>query len=133
MNTKFYVEESSEENSFRAYLKNEYCFNHFNIYIIELELSLSEPFVKEMLPTCLGMKYREDIAEQIEPWDMPEAVKRTAINDSSVFMRVEIALEEKNLYHEEYSEAISEVAYMLTAEHAQIERKLEQARKEGKI
>ena len=79
------------------------------------------------------MKYREDIAEQIEPWDMPKVVKRTAINDSSVFMRVEIALEEKNLYHEEYSEAISEVAYMLTAEHAQIERKLEQARKEGKI
>lgn len=133
LTTKLYVEESSEENSFRAYLKNEYCFNHFNIYIIELELSLSEPFVNEMLPTCLGMKYREDIAEQIEPWDYPEPVKRTAINDPSIYMRVQMALEGKNLYNEEYSEAISEVAHKLTAEHAKIEDLLDKARKEGKL
>lgn len=131
--TKLYVEESSEESSFRAYLKNEYCFNHFNIYVSEVELSLSEPFIKEMLPTCLGMKYREDIAEQIESWDIPEAVKRTAINDSSVYMRVELVLDDKGCYKEEYAEAISEVAYMLTAEHSQIEKKLEQARKDGKL
>lgn len=133
LSTRLYVEESSEANSFRAYLKNEYCFNHFNIYISELEISLSEPFVKEMLPTCLAMKYREDITEQIESWDIPEAVKRTAINDPSIYMRMGIALEGKNLYNEEYSEAISEVAHKLTEEHAKIERMLEQARKEGRL
>lgn len=133
LGTKLYVEESSEENSFRAYLKNEYCFNHFNIYVSEVELSLSEPFIKEMLPTCLGMKYREDIAEQIESWDIPEAVKRTAINDPSIYMRVQIALEGKNLYNEEYSEAISEVAHALTKEHAKLEALLDKARKAGKL
>ena len=95
LGTKLYVEESLEENSFRAYLKNEYCFNHFNIYVSDVELSLSEPFIKEMLPTCLGMKYREDIAEQIEFWDIPEAVKRTAINDPSLYIRMQSALSGK--------------------------------------
>ena len=131
--TKLYVEESLEENSFRAYLKNEYCFNHFNIYVSEVELSLSEPFIKEMQPTCLAMKYREEIAEQIESWDIPKAVKRTAINDPSVYMRVQIALEGNNLYNEEYSEAISEVAHSLTKEHAKIESILDKARKDGKL
>ena len=131
--TKLYVEESLEENSFRAYLKNEYCFNHFNIYVSEVELSLSVPFIKEMLPTCLGMKYREDIAEQIDPWDIPKAVKRTAINDPSIYMRVQIALDGKNLCNEEYYEAISEVAHSLTKEHAKIESILDKARKDGKL
>ena len=94
---------------------------------------MSIPLLKDLLPLCLGMKYREDVAEQIEPWEIPEVVRRTAINDPSIYMRMQIALEEKNLFNEEYSEAISEVAHKLTAEHAKIEDLLDKARKDGKL
>ena len=86
-----------------------------------------------MLPICLAMKYREDIAEQILPWEITEEVRRTAINDPAVYHRVNMALEGKALYQEEYAEAISEVAHTLTDEHAEIERILKIARKEGEL
>ena len=86
-----------------------------------------------MLPLCLGMKYRKDIAEQIESWDIPEAVKRTSINDPSLYIRMQSALSAKELYKEEYTVAVSEVAHTLTKEHAKVEKILEQAGKEGKI
>lgn len=79
------------------------------------------------------MKYREDVAEQIEPWEIPEAVRRTAINDPSLYIRIQSALSAKELYKEEYCEAISEVAHVLTKEHAKVEKILEQAGKEGKL
>ena len=91
------------------------------------------PFVKEMKPICLAMKYREDIAEQIEPWDIPETVRRTAINDPSLYIRVQSTLSGKDHYKEEYSEAISEVAYTLTKEHANVETILKKAGKGGKL
>jgi len=127
------VEEQYNDLYFTVYFKNEYCFNHYTVYLQEMELSLSMPFVKEMKPICLAMKYREDIAEQIEPWDIPETVRRTAINDPSLYIRVQSALSGKELYKEEYSEAISEVAHSLTKEHAKLESILDKARKDGKL
>ncbi len=127
-----FVEEQYNDLYFTAYFRNEYCFNHYTVYLQEMELSLSMPFIKDMKPICLAMKYREDIAEQIESWDIPEAVRRTAINDPSLYIRMQSALSAKELYKEEYSEAISEVAHTLTKEHAKVEKILEQAGKEGK-
>lgn len=127
------IEEQYDELYFTAYNKNEYCFNHYTIYVQEMDLSLSMPLIRNLLPICLAMKYRKDVAEQIEPWEIPEAVKRTALNDPSLYVRVESALSGKELLKEEYSEAISEVAHTLTKEHAKIEKMLKLARKEGKI
>ena len=127
------VEEQYDDLYFIAYFKNEYCFNHYTVYIRKMELALSIPFVKDMLPICLAMKYREDIAEQILPWEITEEVRRTAINDPAVYQRVNMALENKAMYQEEYAEAISEVAHKLTAEHAEIEKMLKIARKEGTV
>ena len=131
--SQLFVEEQYNDLYFTAYFKNEYCFNHYTVYLHEMELSLSMPFVKEMKPICLAMKYREDIAEQIEPWDIPETVRRTAINDPSLYIRVQSALSGKELYKEEYSEAISEVAHSLTKEHAKLESILDKARKDGEL
>ena len=47
--------------------------------------------------------------------------------------RVQSALSDKEYYKVEYSEAISEVAHKLTAEHAKIEDLLDKARKDGKL
>lgn len=63
-------------------------------------------------------------AEQIEPWEIHEAVRRTAINDPSLYSGMQSALSSKEQYKEEYSEAISEVAHTLTKEHANIETML---------
>ena len=127
----FFVEEQYSEQYYTAYYKNEYCFNHYTVYLQEMELSLSMPLLKDLLPLCLGMKYREDVAEQIEPWEIHEAVRRTAINDPSLYIRMQSALSSKEQYKEEYSEAISEVAQTLTKEHANIETMLKKAGKEG--
>ena len=118
---------------YTAYCKDDYTFNHYTVYIDELELTISIPFTEQMRPVCLAMKYREEIAEQIMPWNVPKAVKLTAINDPSIYTRVQIALEGKHLYNEEYSEAISEVAHALTKEHAKLESILDKARKDGKL
>ncbi len=130
---RFFVEEQYSEQYYTAYYKNEYCFNHYTIYVEEVELEMSVPFVEQMLPTCLAIKYREDVSEQIFPWEISEEVRRTSINDPNLYTLVEKALKKKELYNEEYSEAISEVAHKLTEEHAKIERMLRQARKEGKF
>ena len=127
------VEEQYDDLYFTAYYKNEYCFNHYTVYLQEMELSMSMPLLKDLLPLCLGMKYREDIAEQIESWNIPEVVKRTSINDPNLYYRVQSALSDKEYYKVEYSEAISEVAHKLTAEHAKIEDLLDKARKDGKL
>ena len=131
--SKLFVEEQYNDLYFTAYFKNEYCFNHYTVYLQEMDLSLSMPLLKDLLPLCLGMKYRKDIAEQIESWDIPEAVKRTSINDPSLYIRMQSALSAKELYKEEYTVAVSEVAHTLTKEHAKVEKILEQAGKEGKI
>ncbi len=131
--SKLFVDEQYGELYYTAYYKNEYCFNHYTIYIEELEMAISVPFIQGMLPTCLGIKYREDVAEQILPWEISEEVRRTSINDPNLYALVENALKQKALYNEEYSEAISEVAHKLTEEHTKIERILRQARKEGKL
>jgi len=130
---KFFVEEQYDDLYFTAYYKNEYCFNHYTVYLREMELSLSNPLLKTLLPICLAMKYREDVADQIESWDIPETVKRTAVNDPDLYYRVQSALSDKEYCKVEYSEAISEVAHKLTAEHAKIEALLDKARREGKI
>ena len=127
------VEEQYDDLYFTAYYKNEYCFNHYTVYLREMELSLANPLMETLLPLCLAMEYREDIAEQIESWELPEAVKRTAINDPNLYYRVQSALSDKEYYKVEYSEAISEVAHKLTAEHAKIEDLLDKARKDGKL
>lgn len=130
---KFFVEEQYDDLYFTAYYKNEYCFNHYTVYLREMELSLSNPLLKTLLPICLAMKYREDVADQIESWDIPKTVKRTAANDPDLYYRVQSALSDKEYCKVEYSEAISEVAHKLTAEHAKIEALLDKARREGKI
>lgn len=127
------VEEQYDDLYFTAYYKNEYCFNHYTVYLREMELSLANPLMETLFPLCLAMKYREDIAEQIESWNIPEVVKRTSINDPNLYYRVQSALSDKEYYKVEYSEAISEVAHKLTAEHAKIEDLLDKARKDGKL
>ena len=74
-----------------------------------------------MLPVSLGVKYREDIAEQILPWEITEKVIRTSINDPNLYIMVTNLLEKNERYHEEYAEVIAEVAHKLTAEHGKIE------------
>ena len=127
------VEEQYNDLYFTAYFKNEYCFNHYTVYLQEMELFLSLPFVKDMTPICLAMQYREDVDEQIFPWQISEEVRRTSINDPKLYSMVTAALRDKALYNEEYSEAISEVAHSLTKEHANIEAILKKAGKEGKV
>ena len=99
---------------YTAYYKNEYWFNHYTIYVDDVELSLSVPFTKQMLPTSLGVKYREDIAEQIFPWEITEEVRRTSINDSTLYTMVASLLEKNERYREEYAEVIGEVTHKLT-------------------
>lgn len=128
LSTRLYTEKQNPDMDFCAYLRNEFEFNHYTAYIKELLLPVSIPFAKEMLPVCLGIKYRRDIAEQIFPWETPERVKRTAINDPSVYARVSNALDARDLYNEEYAEAISEVAYNLVNERKKIEEILKHSK-----
>ena len=123
----FFVEEQYSEQYYTAYYKNEYCFNHYTIYVEEVELSLSVPFAEQMLPISLGVKYREDIAEQILPWEITEEVRRTSINDPALYTIVANLLEKNERYQEEYAEVIAEVAHKLTSEHTKIERVLKYA------
>ena len=129
----FFVEEQYSEQYYTAYYKNEYCFNHYTIYVEEVELSLSVPFAEQMLPVSLGVKYREDIAEQIFPWEISEEVRRTSVNDPALYAMVASLLEKNERYQEEYAEVIAEVAHKLTAEHSKIEEMLKKAKSEGKL
>ena len=129
----FFVEEQYSEQYYTAYYKNEYCFNHYTIYVEEVELSLSVLFAEQMLPVRLGVKYREDIAEQILPWELTEEVRRTSVNDPALYTMVASLLEKNKRYQEEYAEVIAEVAHKLTAEHTRIEQMLKEAKKTGKI
>ena len=129
----FFVEEQYSEQYYTAYYKNEYCFNHYTIYVEEVELSLSVLFAEQMLPVCLGMKYRKDVAEQIMPWEITEEVRRTTINDPDLYAMVANALEKNERYQEEYAEVIAEVAHKLYSEHTRIEQMLKEAKKTGKI
>ena len=133
ISSPLFTEEQHGDMYYTAYCKDDYAFNHYTVYIDELELTISIPFTEQMLPICLAMKYRNEVADQIMPWDVPKKVKRTAINDPSLYIRVETLLSDKELYKEEYNEAISEVAYQLTKEHAKIESLLEQAEKKGRL
>ena len=129
----FFVEEQYSEQYYTAYYKNEYCFNHYTIYVEEVELSLSVPFAEQMLPISLRLKYRADIAEQIFPWELTEEVRRTSVNDTNLYAMVASSLEKNKRYQEEYAEVIAEVAHKLTAEHTRIEQMLKEAKKTGKI
>lgn len=73
-----------------------------------------------MLPVSLGVKYREDVAEQILPWELTEEVRRTSINDPALYTMVASSFEKNERYQEEYAEVISEVAHKLTKEHHKI-------------
>ena len=99
----------------------------------EVELSLSVPFAEQMLPVSLGVKYREDVAEQIMPWEITEEVRRTSVNDPNLYAMVASLLEKNERYQEEYAEVIAEVAHKLTAEHSKIEEMLKKAKSEGKL
>ena len=125
---RFFVEEQYSEQYYTAYYKNEYCFNHYTIYVEAVELSLSVPFAEQMLPVCLGMKYREDVAEQIMPWEITEEVRRTTINDPDLYAMVANALEKNERYQEEYAEVIAEVAHKLIKEHLKITDALKKAK-----
>ena len=129
----FFVEEQYSEQYYTAYYKNEYCFNHYTIYVEEVELSLSVPFAEQMLPISLRLKYRADIAEQIFPWELTEEVRRTSVNDTNLYAMVASSLEKNKRYQEEYAEVIAEVAHKLTAEHSKIEEMLKKAKSEGKL
>ena len=129
----FFVEEQYSEQYYTAYYKNEYCFNHYTIYVEEVELSLSVPFAEQMLPVSLGVKCREDIAEQIFPWEISEEVRRTSVNDPALYAMVASLLEKNEHYQEEYAEVIAEVAHKLTAEHSKIEEMLKKAKSEEKL
>lgn len=129
----FFVEEQYSEQYYTAYYKNEYCFNHYTIYVEEVELSLSVPFAEQMLPVSLGLKYRADVAEQILPWELTEEVRRTSINDPDLYAMIANALAKNERYQEEYAEEIANVAHKLTSEHTKIERMLNLAKKQGKI
>ena len=129
----FFVEEQYSEQYYTAYYKNEYCFNHYTIYVEAVELSLSVLFAEQMLPISLRLKYRADIAEQIFPWELTEEVRRTTSNDPDLYAMVANALEKNERYQEEYAEVIAEVAHKLTYEHTRIEQMLKEAKKTGKI
>ena len=129
----FFVEEQYSEQYYTAYYKNEYCFNHYTIYVEAVELSLSVLFAEQMLPISLRLKYRADIAEQIFPWELTEEVRRTTSNDPDLYAMVANALEKNERYQEEYAEVIAEVAHKLSSEHTRIEQILKEAKKTGKI
>lgn len=130
---KDYREEQYSETHFTGFINEEYCENHYTITIEEMELTMAMPFVERMLDTGLEMKRREDVAEQIESWDIPTEVKRAVVNDPNLYHRTISALGQKDLYNETYWEAISEVAHELVAEHTKVHKILKIAKKEGKI
>ena len=130
---KEYREDHFSNTCFSAYINEEYCENHYTISIEEMELTASLPFVERMLSIGLEATRREDIAEQIEPWEIPTEVKRAAVYDPTLYDRIVSALGNKDLYNETYWEAISEVAHELVDEHLKVHNILKIAKKEGKI
>ena len=130
---KGYKEEQYSETNFTGFVEYEYCENHYTINIDEVDLTLGIPFVERILNTGLEMKRREDIAEQIEPWEIPTEVKRAAVCDPSLYDRTISALGQKDGYNEAYWEAISEVAHELVEEHKKVHNILKIAKKEGKL
>ena len=99
----------------------------------EMALTMAMPFVERMLDVGLDIKRREDVAEQIESWEIPTEVKRAAVNDPNLYHRTISALGQKDLYNATYWEAISEVAHELVVEHAKVHKILKIAKKEGKL
>lgn len=130
---KGYKEEQYSETHFTGFVEYEYCENHYTINIEEADLTLGVPFVERILNAGLEMKRRENIAEQIEPWDVPTEVKRAAVADPNLYHRTISALGKKDAYNEAYWEAISEVAHELVEEHKKAHHILKIAKKEGKI
>ena len=123
---------SEKAYAYTAYYKNEYCFNHYTIYVEEVELSLSVPFAEQMLPVCLGMKYREDVVEQIMPWEITEEARKTSLNDPNLYAMVASSLQKNERYQEEYAEVIAEVARKLTRQHLKIADVLKKAQNKVK-
>ena len=130
---KGYKEEQYSETHFTGFVEYEYCENHYTICIEEETLTPGIAHVEQMLDVGLEMKRREDISEQIEPWDVPTEVKRAAVADPNLYYRTISALGKKDAYNEAYWEAISEVAYELVEEHKKAHHILKIAKKEGKI
>ena len=130
---KGYKEEQYSETHFTGFVEYEYCENHYTICIEEETLTPGIAHAEQMLDVGLEMKRREDIAEQIEPWDVPTEVKRAAVADPNLYHRTISALGKKDAYNEAYWEAISEVAHELVEEHKKAHHILKIAKKEGKI
>lgn len=130
---KNYREEQYSETHFTGFINEEYCENHYTITIEEMTLTMAMPFVERMLDVGLEIKRREDVAEQIESWEIPTEVKCAVANDPNLYYRTISALGQKDLYNATYWEAISEVAHELVAEHAKVHKLLKMAKKEGKL
>ena len=130
---KNYREEQYSETHFTGFINEEYCENHYTITIEEMTLTMAMPFVERMLDVGLDIKRREDVAEQIESWEIPTEVKRAAANDPNLYHRTINALGQKDLYNATYWEAISEVAHELVDEHTKVYKILKIAKKEGKL
>ena len=130
---KNYREEQYSETHFTGFINEEYWENHYTITIEEMTLTMAMPFVERMLDVGLDIKRREDVAEQIESWEIPTEVKRAAANDPNLYHRTINALGQKDLYNATYWEAISEVAHELVDEHTKVHKILKIAKKEGKL
>ena len=125
-----YMETQDCESRFEAgNYRNRLVLN----YIEEYEMPLEKSFVTDMYAIGLANKRREDVAEQIKYWDMSPQVRHSVLRDTTLSSRIEKELEGKELYIEEYSEAVAEVSHALVSEHKKAEKLLQIAKKEGKI
>ena len=125
-----YMENQEYESRFEA---GNFRNRFIAVYIEEYEMPLDKFFITDMYAIGLAEKRRDDVAEQIECWEMSPQVRHSVLRDTNLSFMVEKELEGKKYYIEEYAEAVAEVSHALVSEHKKAEKILQIAKKEGKI
>lgn len=109
-----FEEEETSENEYSAWISGTYCQDHYCTSIREIDLPLSQSFVKQMMQIALDEKYSHDFEMHVSQWDEMSALSdkdyNAFISDPTIVSRIGEKLKSKPEYAALYWEAISEVA-----------------------
>lgn len=112
-----FEEEETSETEYSAWVGGTYCQDHYCTSIREIDLPLSQAFMKTMIQIALEEKYLDDFKMHVSQWDeLSELTDKdfsAFISDPTIVSRIKDKLNSKREYAALYWEAISEVAYDL--------------------
>ena len=112
-----FEEEETSETEYSALIGGTYCQDHYSTSIREIDLPLSQAFMKTMIQIALEDKYLDDFKMHVSQWDelseLTDKDFNAFISNPTIVSRIKDKLKSKREYAALYWEAISEVAYDL--------------------